>query len=54
MNQLFTTLTSIACLNWQRALQDLRVVKSILTKVLCFIFDGLTKEDCIAIVRGTG
>lgn len=45
---LFEKCLHISGLQWQRILEDSRIMRSILNKMLLMVLDGLTKETCIA------
>lgn len=44
---LFEKCLHISGLQWQRILEDSRIMRSILNKMLLMVLDGLTKETCI-------
>lgn len=48
MKLLFDSVFKIACIHWQRVLEDSRIMKGYLNKVILLIYDGFTKEVCIA------
>lgn len=50
--QLFNALIKLSPLRWQRVLEDSRIMRSYLNKVLLVITDGLTKELCIGAYLG--
>lgn len=51
MNTLFGAVTySFSKVRWQKVLEDFRLLVGLLTKVQLVIFDGLTKERCIALL----
>ena len=60
MTRLFDVVLRLKPLQWQKILEDLRSIKGILSKVQLILFDGYTKEYCIAThlfarrVRDTG
>lgn len=45
--KLFDKLLKLSVIRWQRLLEEPRVMRSYLNKVLLIIQDGLTKETCI-------
>lgn len=47
MRVLFNTLIKVSPIRWQRVLEDFRVMRSLLNKVILLTADGLTKELCI-------
>ena len=47
MHALFKVLLRIARIRWQRVLEDSRLLRSLLNKVILVVTDGLTKELCI-------
>lgn len=48
MKKQFDRLLKLSVIRWQRILEDSQIKRSILNKVLLIVFDGLTKESCIA------
>lgn len=48
MTRLFDVVLRLKPLQWQKILEDLRSIKGILSKVQLILFDGYTKEYCIA------
>lgn len=47
MRALFSALIKISPIRWQRVLEDSRLMRSLLNKVILIATDGLTKELCI-------
>lgn len=47
-SHLLSSLLELKKVSWWKILEDLRIIRSIFNKICLIMFDGLTKEMCIA------